>query len=306
MTTRTRIATGEADAGRRAADGLGPGRLGRLRAAWSSGWASPMRRLGGVLCRLVCARRPARQTPDTLELSLDKPAYTPGDTAKLRIVPRYGGHGAGDGAVEPADLRARRSRCRRASTVIPVPVTDDWGAGAYVTASVIRPMDVAAGHNPARALGLAYAKVDPGRTAACAPRSKRRTRPRRAAPLDVAVKVDGRAAGRHRLCHACRCRCRHPEPHRRSRRPIPRDHYFGQRKLGVGIRDLYGRLIDGMNGAMGAVRSGGDAAAQARAAWRRRRPRSWSPSSRARSTVGADGHGPCQLRPARRSTAPCG
>jgi hypothetical protein len=38
-----------------------------------------------------------------------------------------------------------------------------------------------------------------------------------------------------------------------------KDHYFGQQKLGMAIRDIYGRLIDGQNGAMGAVRSGGDA-----------------------------------------------
>ncbi len=46
--------------------------------------------------------------------------------------------------------------------------------------------------------------------------------------------------------------------------PDPQGHYFGQRKLGVGIRDVYGRLIDGLNGAQGEVRSGGDAGAQAR------------------------------------------
>jgi alpha-2-macroglobulin len=33
----------------------------------------------------------ASATPDTLELSLDKPAYKPGDTATLRIVPRAAG-----------------------------------------------------------------------------------------------------------------------------------------------------------------------------------------------------------------------
>ncbi len=33
--------------------------------------------------------------------------------------------------------------------------------------------------------------------------------------------------------------------------PDPSGYYFGQRKLGVGLRDVYGRLIDGMNGAMG-------------------------------------------------------
>ncbi len=41
--------------------------------------------------------------------------------------------------------------------------------------------------------------------------------------------------------------------------PDPSGYYFGQRRLGVGMRDVYGRLIDGMNGALGTVRSGGDA-----------------------------------------------
>jgi alpha-2-macroglobulin len=45
--------------------------------------------------------------------------------------------------------------------------------------------------------------------------------------------------------------------------PDPSSYYFGQRKLGMGIRDVYGRLIDGLNGAQGTVRSGGDAGAQA-------------------------------------------
>jgi uncharacterized protein YfaS (alpha-2-macroglobulin family) len=40
--------------------------------------------------------------------------------------------------------------------------------------------------------------------------------------------------------------------------PDPEGHYFGQRRLGVAVRDLYGRLIDGTAGALGVVRSGGD------------------------------------------------
>jgi alpha-2-macroglobulin len=41
--------------------------------------------------------------------------------------------------------------------------------------------------------------------------------------------------------------------------PDPIGHYFGQRRLGVAIRDLYGRLIDARAGALGEVRSGGGA-----------------------------------------------
>ena len=40
--------------------------------------------------------------------------------------------------------------------------------------------------------------------------------------------------------------------------PDPDDWYFGQRQLGLEIRDLYGRLIDGSLGATGRLRTGGD------------------------------------------------
>jgi uncharacterized protein YfaS (alpha-2-macroglobulin family) len=43
--------------------------------------------------------------------------------------------------------------------------------------------------------------------------------------------------------------------------PAPDDYYLGQRKLSADIRDLYGQLIDGMQGAAGRIRSGGDIAA---------------------------------------------
>ncbi len=40
--------------------------------------------------------------------------------------------------------------------------------------------------------------------------------------------------------------------------PDPEGHYLGQRRLGVALRDLYGRLIDGLSGQAGRLRSGGD------------------------------------------------
>src|SRR5262249_51467247 len=38
------------------------------------------------------------------------------------------------------------------------------------------------------------------------------------------------------------------------------DWFFGQRMMGLELRDLYGRLIDGSLGAMGKLRTGGDGA----------------------------------------------
>ncbi len=43
--------------------------------------------------------------------------------------------------------------------------------------------------------------------------------------------------------------------------PAPDEHYLGQRRLTAEIRDLYGQLIDGMQGTRGQIRTGGDAAA---------------------------------------------
>src|SRR5207248_10024757 len=42
------------------------------------------------------------------------------------------------------------------------------------------------------------------------------------------------------------------------RPPAPDDYYLGQRRLTTEIRDLYGQLIDGMQGSRGQIKSGGD------------------------------------------------
>src|SRR6185436_17121574 len=42
--------------------------------------------------------------------------------------------------------------------------------------------------------------------------------------------------------------------------PSPDDFYLGQRRLTAELRDLYGQLLDGMQGTRGAIRTGGDGA----------------------------------------------
>src|SRR5256714_6284218 len=48
--------------------------------------------------------------------------------------------------------------------------------------------------------------------------------------------------------------------------PAPDDYYLGQRRLSAELRDLYGQLIDGMQGTRGAIKTGGDATSAALAA----------------------------------------
>jgi hypothetical protein len=200
-------------------------------------------------------------TPDTLELSLDKDAYKPGETAMLRVVPRAAGT-ALISVLSNRLIAMQAVEVVEGENLIPLPVTDDWGTGVYVTAQVLRPMDVAAGRNPARALGLTHATIDPGTRALSATiETAPEAAPR--APMEVAVKVDGLLPGdtAYATIAAIDVGILNLTG---FTAPDPQDRYFGQRKLGVGIRDIYGRLIDGLNGAEGIVRSGGDAGAQAR------------------------------------------
>ncbi|MDP5220660.1 alpha-2-macroglobulin family protein [Ruegeria sp. 2205SS24-7] len=195
-------------------------------------------------------------TPDRLEMSLDRADYRVGDTAQLRLVPRMSGIAQIE--VLSDRLIARRTMPVAAGeTVVPLTITEDWGTGVYVTATVIRPMDVAAGHNPARAMGVAHATVDPAERAlevtieapeTATPRNTQKIRIGvENVPADETVwlTIASVDVGILNLTG--------------FDSPDLRGHYFGQRRLGVELRDVYGRLIDGMNGALGTVRSGGDA-----------------------------------------------
>jgi alpha-2-macroglobulin len=200
-------------------------------------------------------------TPDMLELSLDKATYRSGDTAMLRIVPRHAGI-ASIAVIANRLIDMQTVAVTEGENMIPLTVTDDWGSGAYVTATVIRPMDVSAGQMPARALGLAHAAIEPAEkqleVSIIAPEA---ADPR--GTLDLSVQVAGIAAGEaaHVTLAAVDLGILNLTG---FQSPDPSTHYFGQRRLGMELRDVYGRLIDGMNGAMGQVRSGGDAGSQMR------------------------------------------
>lgn len=196
----------------------------------------------------------ASATPDVLEASLDQASYRPGDTATFRIVPRAAGTALV--SVMSNRLVAMKSvEVTQGENLITLPVTDEWGAGVYVSATVLRPLDEQAGQNPTRAIGLTYAPVDPG-AAKLAARFDVPNQVAPRGPLDVALKVDGIAAGETAYAMIAAVdegilNLTGFTP------PSASDHYFGQRKLGMGLRDIYGRLIDGQTGALGTVRSGG-------------------------------------------------
>ena len=203
----------------------------------------------------------ASATPDFLAVSLDSDRYVVGDTAQFRIVAPFDGV-AMVSVLSNRVIDQQSVAIQEGENLIALPVTQEWGNSAYVAASVVRPMDVDAGLNPARSLGLVHAAILPeakqlGVTLGAVPEVSGQ-----AGTLSVPVKVDGIATGETAYVTLAAIDVGILNLTGFDA-PDASEHYFGQRRLGVGMRDVYGRLIDGLSGAMGAIRSGGDAAATA-------------------------------------------
>ena len=197
------------------------------------------------------------ETPDLLPVTLDKKAYRAGDVARLSIDARAGGQGfvaiVADGvkAMIPVTLA-------QGATTLDVPVKAEWGAGAYMLVSAHRPLDAAAKRMPGRAVGVAWFAIDPERRALdVAVQTPAQAKPR--GPLAVPVKLGGLAAGEEAYVTISAVDLGILQL-TRYETPKPGAYFFGQRQLGAEMRDLYGYLIDGMQGARGAIRSGGDGA----------------------------------------------
>lgn len=202
----------------------------------------------------------AADTPDQLKLSLDKPRYRIGERARVHIEPRAAEQDTAGIAllmvIDDRLIAMQAVEVPPAGTTVELPVTEDWGPGAYVTAALYRPMDLKAKRMPGRALGLAWAGVDPeARRLAVTLSTPERPRPR--GPLGVSLQVPNLAPGEeaYATLAAVDLGILNVTDYRP---PEPDTWYFGQRRLGMEIRDLYGQLIDRMQGAPGVVRFGGD------------------------------------------------
>ncbi|MFL5099691.1 MAG: alpha-2-macroglobulin family protein [Xanthobacteraceae bacterium] len=195
-------------------------------------------------------------TPDLLEIALDKPEYRAGETMNVAVTARTAGKvtlsvvGERLITTSTADIGPGTAR-------LPLTVGRDWGSGAYVVATLRRPLDAQASRMPGRAIGVQWFSIDRGaKTLALDMKLPPLLRPR--STLRVPVKVNGLGAGDEaRIVVAAVdvgiLNLTNYKP------PAPDDYYLGQRRLAAEIRDLYGQLIDGMQGAVGQVRTGGDA-----------------------------------------------
>ncbi len=197
--------------------------------------------------------------PDMLAVGLDRGSYAAGETARLRIASPVAGRALVT-ALGEGLLARRLVDVAAGETVVELPVTEDWGAGAYAVASLIRPLDAPAARAPVRAMGLAWAPVDPGpRRLTARIEAPETLRPR--GPLDVAVKIDGLAPGERAWAVLAAVdvgvlNLTGFQP------PAPDAWAFGQRRMGAALRDLYGALIAPGTGDAARLRSGGDGGAR--------------------------------------------
>jgi uncharacterized protein YfaS (alpha-2-macroglobulin family) len=194
-------------------------------------------------------------TPDLLETSIDKPEYSSGDTMVVSVNARTAGkltvNVLGDRLLttQTVDVKEGTQQVR-------LTVGKDWGTGAYVMTTLRRPLDAAAQRMPGRALGLKWFGIDRnGRKLAVTLSPPSLVRPGSA--VKIPVKLDGLNPGEDAKVVVAAVdvgilNLTNYKP------PSPDDYYLGQRRLTAEIRDLYGQLIDGMQGTRGQLKTGGD------------------------------------------------
>jgi uncharacterized protein YfaS (alpha-2-macroglobulin family) len=193
--------------------------------------------------------------PDNVVITLDKTNYEPGEEAKLRINSAFAGKATlalvGD-AVErfvDVDLVA-------GDNVVPFKVGGDWGPGAYAVALTHRPLDVASRRMPGRAIGVAWFAIgESSHKLDIALEAPTFAKPRTSMTLPITV--SGLSAGEEARVTVSAVDVGILNL-TGFKTPDPEAYYFGQRKLPIEIRDLWGMLIDGMQGAVGAIHTGGD------------------------------------------------
>ncbi|MFY0612232.1 MAG: alpha-2-macroglobulin family protein [Hyphomicrobiaceae bacterium] len=195
-------------------------------------------------------------SPEMLAVALDKPSYKAGETAKLKISTRTPGKAMiailSNGLVSARDIHVSAG-----DSEIDIPVGQDWGAGAYVIATLYRSLDKASKRMPGRALGVAWLGLDQAqrtlKVGLDAP-----DKVRSGSKLTVPIQIDGLAGAKGARVTVAAVDVGVLNL-TRFVSPAPTKWFFAQPLLGTEIRDLYGRLIDGMKAERGALKSGGDA-----------------------------------------------
>ncbi len=194
-------------------------------------------------------------TPDLLEIALDKKEYKPGDSMTVAVTARSAGQ-VTLAVIGDKLLTTTTTDVQPGLVKLPLTVGGDWGTGAYVLATLRRPLDEAEKRMPGRAIGVQWFGIDKAaHTIGVAMDLPQLIRPE--TTLRVPIKFSGLAPNEEArvVVSAVDVGILNLTNYKA---PDPDTYYLGQRKLSSEIRDLYGQLIDGMQGTKGQIRTGGD------------------------------------------------
>ncbi|MGI9404468.1 MAG: MG2 domain-containing protein [Hyphomicrobium sp.] len=194
------------------------------------------------------------ESPEILDVALNRANYKPGDTAKLRIATKKGGK-ALIAVLSSGLLSMQEVAVAEGGGEVNVTVGDNWGPGAYVTAVLYRPMDERLKRMPSRAIGVQWLGLDQSaNTLKLAIDTEEKIKP--GSTLTVPVKVTGLESGESARITVAAVDLGILNV-TGFKTPAPESWFYAQRRMGLEIRDFYGRLIDGMRAGRGTLRSGG-------------------------------------------------
>jgi uncharacterized protein YfaS (alpha-2-macroglobulin family) len=193
-------------------------------------------------------------TPDILHLSADHTRLAPGGTAKIHIEGSFAG---------TADIIVANNRVYAEQTVdipksgadVSVTATPAWNGGAYVIADLHRGAADAPGHASVRAIGVGWIGLDPApHRLALTIQAPTQILPR--THQTVSVKVAGAAPGA-KVHVVLNVTDEGILGLTNYKTPDPVSWFWGQRQLGIEIRDIYGNLLNDQ-GQPGSITEGGD------------------------------------------------
>lgn len=196
--------------------------------------------------------------PDRVTMKLDKPAYRPGDTIKLQLTAPAAGKGYAMVESSEGPLWWQEIDVPADGMTLSVPVDRAWNRhDLYLSALVVRPGDKSRSATPKRAVGLLHLPLgDESRRLELALDAPAKMRPNQ--PLTVKIRASSKAGAVPKqvnvLVSAVDSGVLNITDYAT---PDPWNAFFGQKRYGADIYDIYGQVIEGQ-GRLASLRFGGD------------------------------------------------
>ena len=196
--------------------------------------------------------------PDRVTMKLDKPAYRPGDTIKLHVTAPAAGKGYALVESSEGPLWWQEIDVPAGGMTLEIPVDKTWNRhDLYLSTLVIRPGDKSKSATPKRAVGLLHLPLgDENRRLDLALDIPARMRPNQ--PLTVKIKASSKSGAVPKqvnvLVSAVDSGVLNITDYAT---PDPWNAFFGQKRYGADIYDIYGQVIEGQ-GRLASLRFGGD------------------------------------------------